>query len=114
MTDLEMLKLCAAAMGETVKEFDGNLFFTGPLYDSVQHNSTYNPLENDKQAMALIKKFEMHVSRNPETWWCMTTSPLSDPFDGPDHTDLNRAIVECVANLWKDRAIHENLPATPQ
>ena len=48
MTDLELTKLCAEAMGieiSPVRHGDGDF-------------SLYDPLHDDAQAMALVKKFE--------------------------------------------------------
>lgn len=93
MTDLEMTKLCAEAMGWNWKEH-GSLFIssgTGPW-------EAYDPLHDDAQAMALVKKFDLMVSpkllQRPR--WFVSDGTLGR---GGYSVDLNRAIVECVAKL---------------
>ena len=85
MNDLEMTKLCAEAMNLDVR---------------VCEQFEYDPLHDDAQAMALVKKFCLDIechARNP-IWTVI--------FDDNEHyskvrecPDLNRAIVECVAKL---------------
>jgi hypothetical protein len=85
MTDLEMTKLCAEAMG---------------IVQSMHVNEdglwTYYPLHDDAQAMALVKKFHLECYWNGSVWGVL---------DGPSgcahelRGDLNRAIVECVAKM---------------
>ena len=105
MTDLELTKLCAEAVGITghpviescemwtpegwEKNKDGLVTHSGP-------NQIYNPLHDDAQAMALVKKFQLDIEA---------------PFEGQPHwvvvhedggggnPDLSRAIVECVAQI---------------
>lgn len=58
--------------------------------------SVYDPLHDDAQAMALVKKLGISVRQtDPDMWdaWI----PL-EPADGTD-ASLNRAIVKCVARL---------------
>ena len=60
MTDLEMTKLCAEAMGLElfqVPEYGDVLFIVG---DQCEYgNVPYEPLEDDAQAMALVKRFNL-------------------------------------------------------
>ena len=59
----------------------------------------YNPLENDGQAMALIKMFRLEVYYDEEhpahPWMCVCPAPRTTRMA----TDLNRAICECVAAI---------------
>jgi hypothetical protein len=86
MTDLEMTKLCAEAMG------------TPPwvVGDQYPDSEWFWPLRHDAQAMALVKRFSIGI----EPWWtCSIFRPEADYY--ATDKDLNRAIVECVAKMAK-------------
>jgi hypothetical protein len=77
MTDLELTKACV------------EVYFTG-----------YDPLYNDAQAMALVKKFKLCIdpfSEDGSNCW-VVWHPSKD-VRNLGGLDLNRAIVECVAKL---------------
>ena|SRR3990167_1757554 len=94
MTDLEMTRLCAEEMGVWHCP-DTDTDFVGKPIQAVL--SMYDPLHDDAQAMALVKKFEMSIRKFGSTggWqaWINWSEPLS--FSN----DLNYAIVECVAKM---------------
>lgn len=103
MNDIDLTKKCADAMGIPVKAFPAN---TIEYYWRIEPACfvNYNPLHNDAQAMALIRKFEldMHVHHSPEQGKICYASH----WDGPERRDayaydveLNRAIVKCVAKI---------------
>ena len=86
MTDLEITKACAEAMGIEDCRVGLKEWSSRP----------YDPLYNDDQAMELVKRFKM------------TTCPIGDKwsvvcaFGGSGEcADLNRAICECVAKMTK-------------
>jgi hypothetical protein len=94
MTDLEMTKLCADAMGIKV------VFAAGRWYINSYWEDCYSPLDLDDHAMALVKRFKLHTFTNldgdRDVWVCL------DDYDNRNHgnaSDLNRAIVECVAKM---------------
>lgn len=97
MTDLEITKLCAQAMGY---ELPGNEW-------AVNAPDFYHPLGDDAQAMALVKKLGLVCDpqhdglHNPEyPGW--EVSHISLPLDYlAISPSLNRAICECVANMQK-------------
>jgi hypothetical protein len=113
MTDLEMERLCAVAMGlkpRTVK--DGAWDAPGQpdyghdgvyLYDAGSNlwGKLYSPLVNDEQAMALVKNFQLNVAPSVEGrpavegWTVALYNGEGEVFSH----DLNRAIVECVAKM---------------
>lgn len=100
MTDLEMTKLCAQAMGLPIDEqTTATISYRDKWHISIGQSipgSAYGPLHDDAQAMALVKKFEISIRKiDPDRWdaWI----PLL-PADG-SNADLNRAIVECVAKM---------------
>jgi hypothetical protein len=89
VTDLEMTKLCAEAMG------------FHPLAEMLI-SGKYDPLHDDAQAMALVKKYliEIHYWNG---WRCGLVNDCTETTHTLGHnthnTDLNRAIVECVARM---------------
>lgn len=109
MTDLELTKLCAEAMGYAiVEDFHG---FVPPVNGiqveidkpGVERSIRYNPISDDAQAMALLKEFELfceppyHEDRNPV--WDVSPSFSKEPTCR--NTNLNRAICECCARMQK-------------
>lgn len=116
MDDLEITKLCAEAMGldwiwegpEIVFRADKmrDAFTKEPLY-----RTAWEPLRNDAQAMALVKKFRLYLDsqffeRPDETgkhsWHVSAQKGHQDwPEAFAIDTDLNRAICECVAKMQK-------------
>lgn len=112
MTDLEMMNRCAEAMGiELVRdkrtgELDrmaGRIYYINPN----GHPRPYDPLEDDAQAMALLKRFKdstegAHIDGMPdgeETGWtvCIGGHCVSE------EPDLSRAIVSCCARMQAEK-----------
>ena len=95
-----MVKRCAVAMG---------LFFGASKTDPNPENLyvspnafvgpwvLYNPLIDDAQAMALVKKFRLDIVRCDDGEFMVTWGEKLGNF--VKSPDLNRAIVECVANM---------------
>lgn len=105
MTDLEMTKLCAGAMGydyAVLNPADASFVYchgTGP--------GEYAPLRNDAQAMALARRFMMTL----DFFAGHAALPIPGSF-GERHStfsdeSINRAIVECVAAMQFDRTAQE-------
>lgn len=89
LTDLEITRACAMAMG-FVATYDEAL----PLIvDEGMH--AYHPLTNDAQAMALIRKFRLYIDGMllPD-WTVAATGGYS-----ACNTDLNRAVCLTVAAM---------------
>ena len=88
MTDFEMTTLCAEAMG-------------------VPLDRAYDPLNDDTQAMALVKRFQFVIERDPKRSDYFGVTLFPPRVDGKTQVtqvvrhapNLNRAIVECVAKL---------------
>jgi hypothetical protein len=107
MTHLEMTKLCAEAMGlkTTVADYAHAGYGISGTYVQLSsehrgdgpNSDVYNPLHDDAQAMALVKRFRLHpvYDADDRVWHCVT---IQHGFYGRD-PDLNRAIVECVAKM---------------
>ena len=109
MTDLEITKLCAEAMGfitmKTVWDSreqpgrDGYLAF---------HGSTsigwYDPLHDDSQVMGLVKRFWLLLSQQagPDRAEWIVNDPVVASTSV--NFDLNRAICECVAKMQAAKA----------
>ena len=97
MTDLEMTRLCAEAMklrNEYRSKLGGLFVFVTDEYG--EQWSHYDPLHDDAQAMALVKKFELQLSSgafHPMKW------TVWREFKSAESVNLNRAIVECVAKM---------------
>jgi len=103
MTDLEMTRLCAEAMEP---EFTGvgsssiwgysTYWINGEITKERFVRNTYDPLHDDAQAMALVKKFDGVMLRNENNMYICYLGPQKGRSD-----NLNRAIVECVAKMQK-------------
>jgi hypothetical protein len=113
MTDLEMTKLCAEAMGIEYRESTTKygqpikLMIPNPYGEG---SWTYDPLDadHDAQAMALVKRFGLIVEPYgvpltklsvPSKWFVQAWHNKSIQWMGVEDADLNRAIVECVAKM---------------
>lgn len=106
MSDIEVTKLCAEAMGLSYKTSDEcEDVFPGSigLYDkgSNMWHSSYNPLWNDAQAFALVKKLRLHISETRSGDWHVCRGVDYDETNDPD---LNRAVCICVARLQSAKA----------
>lgn len=102
LTDLEMTKLCAEAM-----ELNFTLGSDGYVWvvdeDVPGGMSLYYPLRMDAQAFALVKRFEIVIQ------WPMIFGGVklagakftvgASTYLASAESDLNRAIVECVAKM---------------
>lgn len=102
MTDLEMTKLCAEAMGykTTTSMYPEKLLATIDPYPKDHIYSPYDPLHDDAQAMALVKKFKLYIAPPVGEFptWEVCSEESVNFFK---NIYLNRAIMECVANMMK-------------
>ena len=97
MTDLEITKLCAEAMGVDFSKGYATLM----CMECDEYGITYAPLHDDAQAMALVKKFKLWI----EQWEDGTCSVFGKrKMMDADSSDLNRAICECVAKMQAAKA----------
>ena len=98
MTDLELIKKCAEKMGyeQTPESFEAeNWYYDGDEFKLFH----YDPLHNDAQAMALVKKFSLHINR-----WSVEDGhdwevSLPDENYYINNKNLNRAVCKCVAKM---------------
>lgn len=81
MTDAEITKRCAEAMGLDDRKL--------AILESGFSGRRYDPLHEDADAFALLKKYP---------GWCLGAMTIELERE-PDKRDFNRAICECVANM---------------
>jgi hypothetical protein len=101
MTDLEMTKRCAEAIGAGPEASHGKVAIYEKNDDGSLTQHDFNPLHDDAQAMALVKRFDLNVWRGADTWRVIG-GPTGDEGDTWG-ADLNRAIVECVAKMQSQK-----------
>lgn len=95
MTDLQIIDLCAQSLGYKTR------WPTPEHLVIMDIGEIYNPLINDGQAMALVKKSGLTIIRWSTGWQCYT----HDHTDcAATNSDLNRAICECVAKMQRAKA----------
>lgn len=101
LTDLEVTKLCAEAMGLVgyvpcaTGPFASKSMLTAR--DGEQSVLYYDPLNHDAQAMALVKQFNLCILRpDSNGWWEVH---LADDDFSFSNKNLNDAICECVAQM---------------
>lgn len=103
MTDLEITKLCADAMG-----FDyARKVEMCPICD--EYGWSWEPLTNDAQAMAMVKRFFLYIGHydyanedSPDVisrWEVYPKEPQAIRHLRGVDPNLNRAICECVAKM---------------
>lgn len=101
MTDLQMTRLCAEAMGYALS----GISISEPAIQCFTPKGTifaFDPLNDDAQAMALVKRFNLNI-QSPQfvspPRWHVWKEPKPNCTGIADVLNLNRAIVECVAKL---------------
>ena len=109
MDDLTITKRCAEAMGLNTVEYvchnaqrnrETRLSVIRKSHKGGDAASRYDPLHDDAQAMALVKKFDMDISarRNSAAVFVGPAGEMQR-YQVDDAETLNRAICECVARL---------------
>jgi len=111
MTDLEAIKLCAEAMdllrkvmqrGKVYPVQMGSSVAPVEYYEHLSENGMiirqYDPLHDDAQAMALVKRFNIVSDRKGDGPWVVAIHNSGNLYFHED-ADLNRAIVYCVAKM---------------
>lgn len=104
LTDLEITRLVAEAMGLTVVEQLGGMRFP----NTQAEDSVYDPLHDKAQCFELIERFNIHISA-PElpvlTQWvasCHITPDRADNAYARD-AELKRAVCLCVVMQQQKR-----------
>lgn len=99
MTDLDLVRTCADAMGLRFLVKDG---LTGRqfLVKKIGKSSyDYNPLTDDEDAMALVKKFKLNIAQLSTGDCQVFAQTVYGPYAVGSSKDLNRAICECVYEI---------------
>lgn len=118
MTDLEMTRLCAEAMGlphfATVpgSEKISGIYESRIVIKGFGQGEIYHPLTDDAQAMALVKKFKVwnmfpdngSLGRHGIVVTIAKDESGNDGYVSEHPDDLNRAIVECVAKMQASKS----------
>ncbi len=95
MTDLEITRLCAEAMGCKWKETSDGIY--------VDSFTSYDPIHDDAQCMALVKRFKLMLVPNGTLWEVgPENGPLGRQQDA-NNPDLNRAVCLCIAKMQAKR-----------
>jgi hypothetical protein len=106
MDDLTITRLCADAMGIVVHDVDIDEDYNGifGLWPCQENGELYEPIQDDVQAMALVKKFKLDVMQGclvdgseTERFWTCYGEPNRQL--GTSDVKLNRAICWCVARM---------------
>jgi hypothetical protein len=103
MTDLEMTKLCAKAMGyrniecSPIARLDIDPGKVSVSKTGTSPSEQYDPLNDDAQAMALLKRFNLDISRCDDGDFMVSWGEKLGSYTRSDN--LNRAIVEAVAKM---------------
>ena len=97
-TDTEIVRLCAKASGWKTKFVEPNGIYVLREKNPKSDWNHYDPLHDDAQCFALVKKHRILVKPMPDgKWFALAfweyTETLSE--------DLNRAICECVSKMQK-------------
>ena len=98
MTDLEITRLCAEAIGNNFRRSIVHHYHNPYMVG-------YYSLHTDEQAMALLKKFKLQIATFTGGWVvipCVAERTVEYPFDIPNN-NLNRAVVECVAKMQLEK-----------
>jgi hypothetical protein len=111
MTDLEMVKRCAERFGFEPYEDQSQWKLEAPaiackLGKWSGECIVYNPLTDDAQAMALVKRFNLSITPDGDcSWWDVEAWGFSSAhinvISAAQNKDLNRAVCECVARMPK-------------
>lgn len=98
MSDIELVKACALAMGYHVRVEPSPFSAEDVLRVKVDGEWTYlyRPLTDDAQAMALVKRFGINLMT-----WTGGDGWIAQIFARAtgENADLNRAICLCIANM---------------
>ena len=107
MTDLEITKLCAEAMGIDFSKG----YATIHCEECDEYGISYDPLHDDAQAMALVRKFEISIAWSwtgqmgcMSKWEAQQDEEKRHDNIECSYKDLNRAICECVAKVQKAKS----------
>jgi len=100
VTDLEITKLCAEAMGYKCEPHPNRKPYPHLMW--VSNGQNWNPLKDKAQAFELVEKLKLQIDwasdgkkASAQYYW---DYPLIESDDSPD---LLRAVCECAAKVQK-------------
>ena len=102
MTDRELLELAAKAAGWAEIDFDGGDGWAN-VYDDEGHQSVWNPLTNDGDALRLAVKLKMRVDMDYPAGTEVEVGEISlmlTHYDDP-YAATRRVIVRAAAEIGK-------------
>lgn len=103
MTDLEMTKLCAEAMGLDWEAEQKRMADRDGKWLNGYETPRYDPLTNDAQAMALAKRFMMEVDFFAGAASIKKPGASGWGYIAFSDDSINRAIVECVSKMQAEK-----------
>lgn len=103
LSDLEITRLCAEAMGLTVfwNEYLEVFQYTD---EKTRMSNFYAPLADDAQAMAMAQRLRLWCCPTGENDWTVYDSIPGEANVFVTTSSLNRAICECVAKFQQAKA----------
>lgn len=104
MTDLEITRLCAIAMGLDKFQWQTGGIVTGSNQPILAPGGRidYDPLNDDAQTMALMKRFSIGCDRDGNGPWTVVIRNGRNLFVSEDPI-LNRAICGVVAEMEREK-----------
>ena len=116
MTDLEMTRLCAQASGlyeapyRVAQPHAPHPESALRMAEGRKAAHWYDPLHDDAQAMALVKKFRLTIKCDKRgRWFCTTFTNITFKYEC-SHANLNHAVVTCVAKMQASRSDGDKQP----
>lgn len=103
MNDMEMTRRVAVKLDlPNISAFAGSVTY---LNANSGWPRVYDPLHNDSQALALVKRFHMSVTCHQDDIGGYDYCATCGPHQAFVAHDLNRAIVQCAVKLFEDEKI---------
>lgn len=110
MSELDLIERCAKAMGFRTHRVSDKVFYCPDEQTSIP-KGIWNPLKDDFQAMAMVKKLGINFTAptsDDKQWYAWTYRQ----GEIAEHASLNRALCECVAKLTTGEAAPQSINST--
>lgn len=111
LTDLEITKLCAEAMAFAlsypipgIPHISHHSWFDRDTSENGVPLKVYDPLHDDAQAMALVKRFRLWIAPQPDDFWEVDGWRDGVYLGVSESKNLLRAVCICVAKMQLSRA----------
>lgn len=96
LSDIEMVRACAVAMGGEVSDANDGLHI-------FLDDEWFDPLIHDAQAFALVDRLNLEIYRDYQGAGNCLVRVSGQPRTNTLSRNLRRAICECVANIARKR-----------